>query len=141
MRRMGVEGSNKALKQAHTNVANLVKAESQGRGTRQQVRAARALVGKGTARNAFVAIRNRPVPFGIGAFMGAQGRFGWYSAGRYRDSDARQFPEWVGNTWDLENGVGPYVIADVIKEQREDIFDAFMDEMRKAAVSLGLEFD
>jgi hypothetical protein len=142
MRRMGVEGSNKALKEAHTNVAKFVEDRTRGRGTRQQVRAARALVAKGTARSAMLAIKNTgAVPFGIGAFMGASSRFGWYAARRYRNEPRRQFPEWVGNNWDLENGQGPYVIAEVIQERRDDIYEAFLDEMRKAAESLGLEFD
>jgi hypothetical protein len=128
MRRMGVEGAGKAIRVAHKNVAKLVEGRSRGRGTAQQVKAARALLGKGTQKEAVLAIRNLgAVPFGIGAFMGAQ---------RYK-----QFPDWVGNDWDLESGTGPYVIAEVIASGRQDIIEAFIDEMRTAAESLGLDWD
>jgi len=142
MRRMGVEGQKKALKEAHVNVADLVTDRSKHRGTRQQVAAAKAMIPDGTTTMARIRIKNTPaVPFAIGAFMGAKGRFGWYGKRRYRNSDPRQFPEWVGNNWDLANGIGPYVIAEVVQENSEDILQAFVDEMRKAAHRLGLDFD
>lgn len=142
MKRMGVEGSGKALREAHKNVSKFVEGRARGRGTRQQVSASRALLGKGTQKNAVLAIRNlASVPFGIGAFMGAEGQFGWYGRSRYNSSTGKQFPEWVGNNWRLEDGIGPYVIADVIKEGHADILEAFLDEMRSAAERLGLEFE
>jgi hypothetical protein len=128
MRRMGVEGSAKALRTAHRNVAKLVEGRSRGRGTAQQVKASRALLGKGMRDEAVLAIRNlSSMPFGIGAFMGAL--------------QYPQFPTWVGNEWNLEAGTGPYVIAEVIASGRQDIIDAFIDEMRTAAESLGLDWD
>ena len=142
MRRMGVEGQKEALKEAHVSVAELVRDRSQHRGTRQQVAAAKAMVADGTTTMARIRIKNTPAaPFAIGAFMGAKGRFGWYGKRRYRSSSARQFPEWVGNNWNLEAGQGPYVIAEIVQEGRQDILDAFLDEMRKAAHRLGLDFD
>lgn len=127
MRKMGVEGSSNALRKAHRNVAKLVEGRSRGRGTAQQVRAANAILGKATSGKAFIGIRNTArVPFGIGAFMGAK--------------QYRQFPEWVGNNWNLEAGVGPYVIADVISSGRDDIIESFIEEMRSAAEALGLDW-
>lgn len=128
MRKMGVEGSNNALRKAHKNVSKIVEGRSRGRGTRQQVKAARAILGAGTTAEALIKIRNlNAVPFGIGAFMGAK-QYG-------------QFPEWVGNNWNLEAGTGPYVIADVISSGRTDIIEAFTEEMRNAAEALGLDWN
>ena len=128
MRKMGVEGSNKALRTAHKNVAKLVEGRSRGRGTAQQVKAAKAILGKGMTDQSIIAIRNlASVPFGIGAFMGAK--------------QYKQFPEWVGNDWNLEAGTGPYVIAEVIASGRTDIIEAFVEEMRSAAEALGLDWD
>ena len=128
MRSMGVEGSNKALREAHKNVAKLVEGRSRGRGTAQQVKAAKAILGRGRNVEALIAIRNlASVPFGIGAFMGAK--------------QFQQFPEWVGNNWNLEAGTGPYVIAEVIASGRTDIIQAFVEEMRSAAEALGLDWD
>jgi len=128
MRRMGVEGSGNALRKAHRNVAKLVEGRSRGRGTRQQVKAAKALLGKGTTKESQLAIRNTAsVPFGIGAFMGSN---------RYK-----QFPDWVGNDWNLEMGTGPYVIAEVIASGRDDIIETFIEEMRSAAEALGLDWE
>lgn len=128
LRRMQVDGSSKALRQAHKNVAKFVEQRSRGRGTAQQVRAARAILGKGETAEASIAIRNlSAVPFGLGAFMGSL---------RYK-----QFPTWVGNNWNLEAGEGPYVIADAIQSGRTDIMREFVDEMRKAADALGLDWE
>lgn len=128
MRKMGVEGSNKALRTAHKNVAKLVEGRSRGRGTAQQVKAAKAILGKGMTAESLIVIRNlASVPFGIGAFMGAK--------------QYKQFPEWVGNDWNLEAGTGPYVIAEVIASGRTDIIEAFVEEMRSAAEALGLDWD
>jgi hypothetical protein len=128
MRKMGVEGSNKALRTAHKNVAKLVEGRSRGRGTAQQVKAAKAILGKGETAESIIKIRNlASVPFGIGAFMGAK--------------QYKQFPEWVGNDWNLEAGTGPYVIAEVIASGRTDIIEAFVEEMRSAAEALGLDWD
>lgn len=128
LRNMEVEGANRALRRAHQNVAKFVEGRSRGRGSAQQMKAARAIFGKGDTTTSAVAIRNlKSVPFGIGAFMGSV---------RYR-----QFPSWVGINWDLETGTGPYVIAPVIASGRQDIIEAFRDEMRNAAEELGLAFE
>lgn len=127
LRQMKVEGSNRALRRAHKDVAKLVEGRSRGTGTAQQVKAAKAILGKGQTDTALLAIRNLGrVPFGIGAFMGSI-QYG-------------QFPAWVGNDWDLEAGEGPYVIAEIIASGRSDIIDEFEDQMKRAARSLGLSW-
>lgn len=141
MRRMKVEGAGKALRETHKKVAKLVEGKVRGKGDAQQQAAARALLGKGSQKSADLAIRNlASVPYGLGAFLGAEGRFGWYSAKRYSNSSGSQFPEWVGNNWDLFNGIGPYVIADQIKANRQEILDSYLEEMANAAAGLGLQF-
>jgi hypothetical protein len=141
MRRMKVEGAGKALRATHQKVAKLVENKSRGKGTPQQQAAARALLGKGSQKSADLKIRNlASVPFGIAAFMGAERQTGWYGLSRYNNSTGRQFPEWVGNNWDLEAGIGPYVIADQIKANKQEILDTYLEELANAAAGLGLQF-
>jgi hypothetical protein len=67
------------------------------------------------------------MPFGIGAFLGAV---------KYK-----QFPEWVGNTWALEVGQGPYVIAPTIATNMDEIKETFIEMLELAAEALGLNWE
>ena len=88
----------------------------------------KAILGKATARSADIAVRNlSSVPFGLGAFLGAK--------------QYRQFPAWVGSSWDLDAGEGPYVIAPTIAARRQQITDMFTDELRRAFDEIGLEWE
>lgn len=122
-------GNTKDLRAAHKRVAKVVETASKSRakgGTAQQSRAQKVLLAKSTAKTADLAIRNlASMPFGLGAFLGAR---------RYR-----QFPEWVGNRWDLLAGVGPYVIAEAIRDDRDEILTTFEEEIRGALERAGLD--
>lgn len=102
------------LSKAHRRVAKLVESESRQRapgGTPQQRAAAKVLLGRGTSREARLAIRNTTrIPFGKGAFLGGK---------------RPQFDRWVGNNWDVLAGRGPYVIADAMRRRQTDIVDEF----------------
>lgn len=124
-------GTTRELSKAHRKVAKLVEGESKAqapRGTRQQARAAQVLLGKGTVREATLAIRNtKRVPFGKGAFLGGK---------------RPQFPPpWVGNNWNVLEGSGPYVIRDAMRSRRTDILDSFeenvLDALRAAGLTVG----
>ena len=94
----------------------------------QQQRAAAALLGKGTAKEASIAVRNTGrVPFGIGAFMGAL--------------QYRQFPPWVGNSWDITAGEGPYVIAEAVAAAMPEIVEEFEWAIGHAIRQAGLEVE
>lgn len=131
LRRAGLVEVPKGIRGAHKVVAKLVEAGSRreaGSGTRQQQAAAKALLGKGTTAEAVLAIRNTSsVPFGKGAFLGA---IAW-----------QQFPPWVGNSWNLEAGDGPYVIAEAIRDDLDEIEETFIDELRRAFEAAGLEWE
>lgn len=84
------------------------------------------MLGKGTAGAAVLALRNTgSIPYGIGAYMGAKAY--------------RQFPDWVGNNWDLAAGTGPYVVAEAISENLDEILELFETEIRDAIQSAGLD--
>jgi hypothetical protein len=118
----------KALREAHKTIAKRLEVDIRGKGTRQQQKAAKAILGKATARSADIAIRNlSSVPFGLGAFLGAK--------------QYRQFPAWVGNNWNIDAGEGPYVIAPTIASHRQQIADMFTDELRRAFDEIGLEWE
>lgn len=127
-----VAGSGKEVGNANREVGRQATVWSKDQtlrtGTRQQRRAMKALLGKGDQRSGSIAIRNlKSMPFGVGAFMGAK---------KYR-----QFPPWVGNTWDINDGDGPYQIADALKGRREDLIDIYLDAIRQAAGRAGLEVE
>lgn len=127
-RQMAGPGARKGLRSAHVETSRFVTTKSKASpDTAQQQRASRALLGKGTQDSGYVAIRNMAsMPFGIGAYIGAK---------RYK-----QFPDWVGNTWNLEAGQGPYVIAPVIGSNMEEIKDIFLDMLQVAAEAVGLDW-
>jgi hypothetical protein len=129
LRRAGATSATKAIRAAHKTTAKLVEGESRSKAsgaTRQQARAARSMLGKGTVKAAALALRNTgSIPYGIGAYMGSKA----YA----------QFPDWVGNAWDLAAGEGPYVVAEAISENLDEILDLFETEIRDAIESAGLD--
>lgn len=120
------QGTTRDLSRAHRKVSKVAEGGAKRTsGTRQQERAKRALLGKGGAKSADLAIRNlSSMPFGLGAFLGARAY--------------PQFPDWVGNRWDLLAGDGPYVIAEAIQRDRDEILDAFEQHVADALTAAGL---
>ena len=123
-------GSTRDLGKAHKKVGKVVELESKRRaksvGTRQQAKAARALLARGTGTTAELSIRNtKAVPFGLGAFMGGH---------------RPQFPPWVGARWDiLQPGQGPYVIGEAIRGELPEILTVFEAEVGAALTAAGLD--
>lgn len=109
----------RVLAQVNRDVARFVERKSKGSGlTAQQAKAAGAVKGRGTQREAKITIGNSP-PFAIGAFMGAL--------------QYAQFPEWVGNSWDVGGAGGPYAINPAIRESKDDIVNAYGDGLEHVA--------
>lgn len=127
------EGKTKDLSAAHRKVAMLAAERVRARavsGTRQQAAAAKAITGRGAASGADLAVRNTAsVPFGKGAFFGA---LRW-----------QQFPAWIGNSWSVGDGDGPYVIRDVLSDKRnlDEFAEMFLDDFAEAFRAVGLEFN
>jgi len=123
-----VSGSTKDLRTAHRRIGKIVEQGSRAgaaSGTAQQQRAASTLLAAGSVKGAELAIRNTSkVPFGLGAFLGGK---------------RPQFPEWVGNRWDVLAGDGPYVIAQQIRTREPEIRDAFTEEVLTLFALIGLE--
>lgn len=126
-------GKTKDLSAVNRKIARsateLVKARS-SLGTRQQASAAKSFIGRGTSKAAEIGIRNTAsMPYGLGAFMGS---IRW-----------KQFPAWVGNSWELGSGDGPYVLRDVFGDSSklEEISDEFLREFAELASSVGLDLD
>jgi hypothetical protein len=121
-------GTTKDLSKAHREVSRVVQRSSRSQakgGTRQQARAAAVLLAKGSSTAADLAIRNTGrVPFGLGAFLGGK---------------RPQFPEWVGNRWDILSGGGPYIVGDAIRGDMPEILETFEQQVAEALRSAGLE--
>ena len=84
----------------------------------QQVKAERAISGRGTTRESKIVIGGSP-PFALGAFMGAL--------------QYRQFPQWVGNNWEVGGAGGPGAVNPAIRDSKEDIVDAYGDGLEAVA--------
>jgi hypothetical protein len=69
----------------------------------------------------------------LAVFLGMTRRSGWYAKGRYSESSGRQFRPWVGNTWEIGSGGGPYYIGPVLRSSLDDIAELAFDEIEKLA--------
>lgn len=124
-------GTTRDLSRAYREVGRLATDRSKREAINaapQQRKAAAALLGKGTSTQASVAVRNTGrIPFGLGAFMGAL--------------QYRQFPPWVGNSWDIMAGGGPYVIGEAVRGAMPEIVDEFEWAIGHAIRQAGLDVD
>jgi hypothetical protein len=122
-------GAGKELSKANRKVAKKVETGTRGRagsGSAQESSAAKALAARATQSAAELAIRNSAsVPYGVGAFMGAL---------RYP-----QFPKWVGSSWDLAAGTGPYAISDYFGGGGVDeVKDEYVKQIAEVLAGAGL---
>lgn len=112
-------GWDRALRAINRAIANTVAEKARGMAeTPQQRKASSAIVGAAEARAAKIAVRNRP-PFAQGAFFGAL--------------QYRQFPAWVGNSWEPGGAGGPYAVNPAIRDSLDDIVNAYGDAFEQAA--------
>lgn len=107
-------------------------------GTRQQATAIDRIKGRGFPTHATIGVYNAGVTqYALGAFYGAKRRFGWYAdAVKYggRDADRRkQFPAWVGNSWEPAGDGGPYHVNSSLRDHIEDIQKFYWDVFDKLA--------
>lgn len=84
--------------------------------TRQQARAVKAIAPRGDRRGAVIVLNKKP-PFAAGAFYGAL--------------QYRQFPEWVGNSWEVGGSGGPAAINPTIRDNLGEIVDAYGDAFER----------
>lgn len=118
----------KRLTKAHRQIAKEEAAEAQkfavGTGP-MQAHFAKFISGYANRYTATIGLRGNQAN---AAFWGAKGRSGWYAAGKYANSATPQFPEWVGNSWDVgELGQGPYAINPTIHHDMEQIIKRFQE--------------
>ncbi len=124
LRRAG-PGWTGALRDVNKNIANFVANRAQGMGeTKQQTVASRktrggyppvqAINGKGTVRGASISLKNHP-----------------YAAGALFGGYAKQFPEWVGNTWEVGGSGGPAAINPAIRTSKDEIDTAYLDAFQR----------
>lgn len=69
------------------------------------------------------------VPFALAAVLGQQRRSGWYGLRRYRNSAGRQFPRWVGNSWEPGGPGGPLGLNPAIRHNLDDVVEEWGDEV------------
>lgn len=106
-----------ALREANRQIGMGVAGKARGMtDSRQQAAAAGAIVGRGDRRGAKIAVTRSPA-FAQGAFYGAK--------------QYPQFPEWVGNTWEVGGSGGPHAVNPAIRSNLPDIIDAYGDAFEK----------
>lgn len=106
-------GWNKMLRDLNKGIAKFVEGEAKGNWFRPvQVEAERAVRGSGTIRGAKIGVGTSP-PFAQGAVWGAK--------------QYKQFPPWVGNTWEVGGPGGPYGINMAIRENRDEITESYAE--------------
>jgi hypothetical protein len=135
----------KQLGQANKQAAGIVAKEGETqarRGTNQQAAGASTFRSSSTQTAATVMAGSARAPWMKPALMGSRERTGWYADDRYRESEGRQFPPWVGNGWDPgESWDGhaagePYVIGDAIRRKRIEFakaYEALIDDLARRA--------
>lgn len=97
------------------------------------------LAAKGMSGGAVLAIRSTDAkPFGLAAFFGMDARTGWFARARYAESEGRQALPWVGNSWDIEKGEGPYVVSDALAATRGEVVSAMHAELDRLIAERGL---
>jgi hypothetical protein len=86
-----------------------------------------AITRSASSSGAAIGVRDTSrVPFAEATFWGAERRSGWYAQQKYAESEGRQFPEWVGNTWEAgKKGEGPYVLNYTIAEELPEVLDIY----------------
>lgn len=118
----------KDLTKANRKVARLVVTTAKGAASGpEQTSAVGAISASATQSSAAVVIKDNPA-WGVGAFMGSV---------KYP-----QFPAWVGNSWDLSEGTGPYAIKEAFTASgRAAVMKAYQDNvvetLRAGGVDVG----
>lgn len=106
-------GWTKLLAQLNRGIARFVADEAKSRWFRPvQVEAEGAVKGYGNVREAKIGVGRNP-PFAQGAVWGAL--------------QYKQFPEWVGNTWEVGGAGGPYGINMAIRENKDEITESYAE--------------
>lgn len=119
-----------AMTKANKRVADLLEARTKAA---SPPHVARAISGSGGRLAAELVVGPSP-PHALVGVMGAKRRTGWYSLPPYRESTGRQFPPWVGTSWDPgERGGAPYHLGPVINASVDDVADIYADEFEQAA--------
>ena len=100
----------KVAARAASNVAGLPSA--------QQRKAAGNVRGRGSAAAARIAVvPSASVPWAKAAIWGSKGRSGWYAAPKYAGLSGRQFPAWVGSSWQAGGPGGPYGVNAAVRSE------------------------
>lgn len=131
----------KRLTTANKKGAEVITERAQAKlraGTPGQARAARAIKPRSAQSGIGFRIANSgQVPDALARIWGAKRRAGWYGARRYRSSSGRQFPQWVGNGWEVGGQGGPYGLNPAIRESLDEVLDIWGEEVGEIIEDIG----
>lgn len=135
------QGLAKEKRRANREVAEVVATTARARasaGTKLERHYASAIQARSTQYVARIGLSTSAKNWGANtAFFGTKRRTGWYAKGKYTNSPAPQFPEWVGIGWPYASRTeGPYVLnaalADVLPKVEELYIDAHERAYKRA---------
>jgi hypothetical protein len=124
----------RSLASANRRAGEIIAADARRRAVALGPRGAKAAAGIQASSNQ-IGIRIRVAntsrsPATLATIWGAKKRTGWYSRGRYRDSDGEQHPEWVGSDWEVgEPGQGPYAVNPAIAAKRDEAIEMWAESI------------
>ena len=139
LRQLGNDGAwlielAKVHKQVGERTAEWARYGAAGGGTRQQQTAIDRIKGRGDATKATIGVSaGGGTPYALGAFYGGKKRTGWFGGDRYVASTSRQFPVWVGASWEAGGPGGPYFVNAAIRDNIDDILDFYRKGIDKLA--------
>lgn len=107
---------------AAQSIINLAQSNASGMGAATR-KAADAIKPRNTTN--VIGVRVGGWPGTAPNIFGAKRRTGWYAAGRYGQSRGRQFPEWVGNSWEPGGPGGPYALNPAIRQKLPEVMEAW----------------
>jgi len=121
-----------AFKEAQLPIAEDVAAHARGYAGRIGGGAAHfasLITGKATQKGASVGVAKAA----FAAFWGAKKRTGWYAKVGSSQGGKPQHRPWIGQSWDIRQGQGPYAIAAAVKSKSTEIEDRYLKAMEKVS--------
>jgi len=144
LRKAGKDGR-KAVRAAGKEVGEIVSTKAQAKargGNAMQRAAAKRILAGATMKGGTIRIANTArVPFAVAAFMGVQGRRGWYAARKYQGKGKQQFPGWVGNQYAAGGTGGPYHVNPAIRQSLPRVEQVFEERIAESFRTLGLTLE
>lgn len=135
--RKGMRASAKIVTDDHRKRAKSGSAKGRGsrsgRRSRRQPAYSRSRARTGTAQMRKMALGVKPAATGEGGRINFTNTASKpFTLGAFFGSKNNRFPPWVGASWDLNRGTGPYLLPEAIAATRDEVGAAVIDAVDQA---------